>query len=119
MGGIGSGRVKSLTENHITVSRIKKVNGRSIIIIYSCNKMFWNEYLTLSIIEDCIKISFPIIGERLKKHKTRVKKGYPYLRMITFLDEHNIPNGRYDIDQDDSDDDELWVYLSQNEDYEQ
>ncbi len=99
MGGIGSGRERELTENQITVYEYKKKNGSVFTVIYSRNKMFLNEYLTLSIIEGCIKISFPIIGERLKKHKTRAGN-YWYLRKISFLKKHNIPKGRYDIDEE-------------------
>lgn len=96
--------------NHIAIKQADKYR-KNILRIRSKNKMFHNEYIAIKIFIDYLIFFTPPFDYIDKKYKTVHSKNGGYSSIVVANLE--LKKGDYIIDDEDSDEDELYMYYEQ------
>lgn len=103
--------VEELDDETYAYVAVKGKSGQ--IEIISFHPMFEEEYLIVKAYEDHIEISVPTIDYSGKSRSTYVKNNRREgCRAVSVMS--NLPQGRYSIDEDESDEDLLVIYKDEN-----
>lgn len=93
-------------ENYIRSTRHNSNQFR----VTSKHPFFKNEYLITKITEDCLIFSIPTIDYRGKSYKTHPCKNTKDFNACSITSEF-MREGKFEIDEDDSDEDQLYIYF--------
>lgn len=86
--------------------------GHYVLRLVSNNSFFQEEKIVINVFTDYISIKLPYIDD-VKNIYATSKYGNGPSRKVSVRDRYmNIPNGRYVIDEEDSTEDELIIYLT-------